>query len=67
MCKDVKKTKTIFQFMEALALHTDMTTVHWEDNTSYVYVVEANKVTPIVKHVEIAFFFLQGNIYKWYI
>ena len=32
--------------MEALALYTGAPTVHWEDNTSCIYVVEAKRVTP---------------------
>ena len=38
--------------MEALALHTGAPTVHWEDNTSCISVVEAKIVTPIVKHID---------------
>ena len=45
--------------MEALALHTGAPTVHWEDNTSCIYVVEAKIVTPIVKHIGIIVCFLQ--------
>ena len=35
--------------MEYLVLHTGAPTVHWEDNTICIYVVEAKKVTPRVK------------------
>ena len=45
--------------MKALALHTFAPTVHWEDNTSQIYVVKAKIVTPIVKHIDIPVFFLQ--------
>ena len=45
--------------MEALALHTGATTVHWEDNTSCIYVVEAKIVTTRVKHIGIHTCFLQ--------
>ena len=31
--------------MEALALHTGAPAVHWEDNTSCIYVVEDKRVT----------------------
>ena len=45
--------------MEALALHTGANTVHWEDNTSCIYVVEAKIVTPRVKQIDIPVYFLQ--------
>ena len=45
--------------MEALALYTGAPTVHWEDNTSCISVVEDEKVTPRVKHIDIPVCFLQ--------
>ena len=45
--------------MEALALHTGAPTVHWEDNTSFISVVEAKRVTTRVKHIDIPVYFLQ--------
>ena len=45
--------------MEALALHTGVPTVHWEDNTSYISVFDAKRVTPSVKHIDILVYFLQ--------
>ena len=45
--------------MEALALYTCVPTVNWEDNTSCISVVEAKRVTPRVKHIDIYVFFLQ--------
>ena len=45
--------------MEYLALHTDAPTVHWEDNTIFIYVVESKIVTPRVKHIEIPVCFIQ--------
>ena len=45
--------------MEALALHTGAPTVHWEDNTSFISLVEAKRVTPRVKHIDITVCFLQ--------
>ena len=45
--------------MEALALHTGAPTVNWEDNTSFISVVEAKRVTPIVKNIYIKVCFLQ--------
>ena len=59
MYKAVKKNKVIRRYMEALALHTGATTVHWEDNTSCIYVVESKRVTPRVKHIDITVCFLQ--------
>ena len=41
MYKSVNKTKVIRRCMEALALHTVAPTLHWEDNTSCISVVEA--------------------------
>ena len=39
--------------MESPALHNGEPTVHWEDNTSCIYFVEAKKVTPRDKHIDI--------------
>ena len=47
--------------MEALALHTVAHTVHWEDNTSFISVVEAKIVTPRDKHIDIPVCFLQDK------
>ena len=44
--------------MESLALHTVAPTVHWEENTSCIYVVEAKIVTPRVNHIYTPVFFL---------
>ena len=43
--------------MEALALHTDKPTVNWEDNTSFISVVEAKTVIPRVKTLIFPFVF----------
>ena len=48
MYKYVKKIKVIHIYMEALALHTDAPTVHWEGNTSCISIVESKRVTPSV-------------------
>ena len=53
MYKAVKKTKAIQKYMEVLALKTGAPTVHWEYNTSCIYVVEGKQVTPRVKHIGI--------------
>ena len=44
--------------MEALEIHTGSPTLHWEDSTSFIYVVEAKIVTPRVKHIGINVCFL---------
>ena len=44
--------------MEALALHTGTPTLHWEDNTSCISVVEAKRVTNRVKHIDFTACFL---------
>ena len=59
MYKAVKKTKVIWRYMEDLAIHNSAHIVHWEDNTSCIYVVEAKRVTPRVKHIDICVCFLQ--------
>ena len=51
----VKKTNVIQIYMEALALHTGAPTVHWEYNTNCIYFVDAKRVTPRVKHIDIHF------------
>ena len=45
--------------MESLALHTGAPTVHWEDNTSFIYVVESKRVTLRVKNIGIPVCFFQ--------
>ena len=50
--------------MEALAIHTGEPTVHWEDKTRCIYVVEAKRVTPRVKHIDITVCFLQLQFYN---
>ena len=50
--------------MEAVALHTGAVILHWEDNTSFISVVEAKIVTPIVKHIDIPVYFLQDQFYN---
>ena len=45
--------------MEALVIHTGSPTVHWEDNISFISIVEAKIVTPRVKHIHITVYFLQ--------
>ena len=47
--------------MEALALHTGVPAVNWEDKKSCIYVVEAKIVTPRVKHIDIPVCFLQDQ------
>ena len=45
--------------MENLALYTGAPTLHLEDNTSCISVVEGKIVTPRVKHIDITDCFLQ--------
>ena len=59
MYKDVKKTKVIWRYMDALSLHSASPTVHWEGNTIWISFVEAKIVTPRVKHVDVPVWFLQ--------
>ena len=59
MHKYLKIAQVIQRYMEALALHTGALTVHWEDNTSCIYVFEAKIVTPRVKHIDIPVYFIQ--------
>ena len=50
--------------MEALALHTVVPTVHWEDNTSCISIVEVKIFTPIIKHIDFTVCFLQEQFYN---
>ena len=45
--------------MEDLVIHTVSPTLHWEDNTSCIYVVEVKQVTIGVKHIETHVYFIQ--------
>ena len=44
--------------MEALSLHTGAPTVHWEYNTSCIYVIEVKRVTPRVNQIYTPAYFL---------
>ena len=59
MNKDVNKTKVIRGYIEALALHTGALIVYWEDNRSFISAIEAKRVTPRVKNIDINVCFLQ--------
>ena len=50
--------------MEALALYTCAPTVNWQDNTNCISVVEAKRVNPIVKYIDINVCFLQEMFYN---
>ena len=50
MYNAVKKTKVTWRYMGALGIHTGALIVHWKENTSCIYVVEANRVTTRVTH-----------------
>ena len=58
MYKYVKKTKSIQRYMETLALHNGAPTVHWKDNRHFISFVEAKRVTPRVKNIDIPVCFL---------
>ena len=45
--------------MKSLAVHTIEPTVHWEDNKSFIYVVDNKGVNTRVKHIDICVWFLQ--------
>ena len=45
--------------MGDLSLHTSAPTVHWEDNTSSIYVVEDTIFTTRSKRIDIPVYFLQ--------
>ena len=53
MYKAFKKTRVIQRYTEAQELHIGAPTVHWEDNTSCISVVEAKIVTPRVQKIDI--------------
>ena len=65
MKKYVNKKKAILRYMEALELQTGTSTVHWEENTSFISAVEAKIVTPRVKHIDITVCFLQEKNGQW--
>ena len=62
MYKDVNNTKEIHRYIESLAIHTGTPSVHWEDNTSCIYVVEFKIINTKVKHIDITVCFLQEKI-----
>ena len=45
--------------MEALALHTGVPKVHWEDNTHCICVIEDKIVSTRVKPIDITVCFIQ--------
>ena len=63
MYKAAKK-KAIRRYMEALVLDTGAPTVHWEDNTSCILVVEDKIVTPRVKKIHYCLFSTK-KILQW--
>ena len=52
-------TKANRRYMEALALQTGAPEVHWEYNTSCIYVVKAKIVASRFKHIDIHVYFTQ--------
>ena len=61
MYKSFKKTKCVRRCMESLALHAGAPTVYWKYNTSCISSVEANRVTPRFKHINILVCCLQDQ------
>ena len=59
MYKTLNKTKAMWSYTEALAIHNGAPIVHWEDNTYCTYAVESKRVTPRVKQIDITVCFLQ--------
>ena len=59
MYKAVKKNKAIQSYTKPLKIHTGAPTVHREDITNCIYVVEAKIVTTRVKKIGIPVCFLQ--------
>ena len=53
-----QENMAIHRYTEALVIHTGAITIHLEDNTMRIYVVEAKIVTPKVKHIDIPVCFL---------
>ena len=51
--KAVNKTKVILRYMEALEIQTGAPKLHWEYNTSFIYVVESKIFTTRVKKIDI--------------
>ena len=49
----------MLRYMEAYSLHTGAITLHWEDITSFISIVEAKRVTTRAKNIEINVYFLQ--------
>ena len=71
MLNYVKKTKYIRRYTKSLEIHTGTPNLHWEDNTSCIYVVEYKIFTPRVKTLTLLSKFLQekfenGNIVPKY-
>ena len=64
MYKNVKKANKIRHYMEVLELHTGATTVHWEDITIFISVVEDKIVASRVKHIGIPVCFILEKVYN---
>ena len=58
----IKKTKSVWRYMASLALRTGAPTIHLEDNTSCIFVVESCIVTTRVNHINIRFVVYNINI-----
>ena len=59
MYNDVNTSKAVQCYMEALEINSGAPASHWEDNKICIYIFEAKRVTPRVKHIDITVFFIQ--------
>ena len=57
--KAAKETEVIWRYIEVLSLHTGEPKIHSEDNIICISVVEAKRVTPRIKDIDITVCFLQ--------
>ena len=62
MYNAVRKNKGTQRYMGALGIHTGTPIVHWKENTSCIYVVEAEIFITRVKQIVITVYFLQEQL-----
>ena len=59
MYKYVSNNKVVWSYMDFLVIENGELTLYWENNTSYISVFAAKRVTPRVKNIDIPVCFLQ--------
>ena len=59
MYKYVSNNKVVWSYMDFLVIDNGELTLYWENNTSYISVFAAKRVTPRVKNIDIPVCFLQ--------